>query len=416
MDGVTVLEGRGPDRHDAPDGEGAAQARAGALHVRGEVPVARGRAGAAAALVGGRGVRPRAAAGVAARPPRGELAASVKADRDAAARADARRATRLRPLSRERIPGRDRPAAGAVAGGRGPALSKPWLMNWLADPAKVRADAHMPALFADDRAGFVERWIVADSLTAGAAKREDAPPGDHRRGPARVPQPRAARRVTSCPTSNERADEDSDSARSPASADRMSAARHRRVPRQPALPLPRRPHAATAGHARRGARHRGVPLALVEADRAARGRKPPTAKELQDAFRKLGARDQAAAAATLLRTRAVPRATPAWANRSRATCRSTDRTSEYGRVPRRRDRCDLFTRRRARRQSVHVPHGRREGEAPVAVRRAAAAARARRLRAVPPARHRPAAADRGDRQHARRGVPAGDCRSCGRRG
>ena len=38
------------------------------------------------------------------------------------------------------------------------------------------------ALFADDRAGFVERWIIAESLTAGAAKREDAPPGDHRHG------------------------------------------------------------------------------------------------------------------------------------------------------------------------------------------------------------------------------------------
>ena len=40
----------------------------------------------------------------------------------------------------------------------------------------------MPAVFTNDRAGFVERWIVAESLTAGAAKREDVPAGDHRRG------------------------------------------------------------------------------------------------------------------------------------------------------------------------------------------------------------------------------------------
>src|SRR5204862_536857 len=66
----------------------------------------------------------------------------------------------------------------ADAGAR---LGKPWLMQWLADPSKVRPDASMPGLFANDRTGFAERWIIADALTAGAAKR-DAPPGDHRRG------------------------------------------------------------------------------------------------------------------------------------------------------------------------------------------------------------------------------------------
>jgi mono/diheme cytochrome c family protein len=61
-------------------------------------------------------------------------------------------------------------------------LNKNWVMLWLADPQKVRPDAHMPAVFADDRNGFVERWIVAESLLTGAKRSDDAPRGDHRRG------------------------------------------------------------------------------------------------------------------------------------------------------------------------------------------------------------------------------------------
>jgi cytochrome c551/c552 len=61
-------------------------------------------------------------------------------------------------------------------------LGKPWLMNWLADPSKVRDGAHMPAVFANDRNGFVERWIITEYLTSGPAKREEPLPGDARRG------------------------------------------------------------------------------------------------------------------------------------------------------------------------------------------------------------------------------------------
>ncbi len=63
-------------------------------------------------------------------------------------------------------------------------LDRAWLLDWLADPAKARPDARMPALFPDGRAGFVERWLVAEYLVgAGAGKR--VPPentGDHREG------------------------------------------------------------------------------------------------------------------------------------------------------------------------------------------------------------------------------------------
>ena len=43
-------------------------------------------------------------------------------------------------------------------------VSRSWLLRWLADPAKQRDDARMPALFADDRRGFLERSLVANYL------------------------------------------------------------------------------------------------------------------------------------------------------------------------------------------------------------------------------------------------------------
>ena len=51
------------------------------------------------------------------------------------------------------------------------------------EPAKVRPGAHMPALFAADRTGFVERWILAEFLTQGGKpQRDNRPSGDHRAG------------------------------------------------------------------------------------------------------------------------------------------------------------------------------------------------------------------------------------------
>src|SRR5260370_357188 len=34
-------------------------------------------------------------------------------------------------------------------------INRAWLLQWLEDPVKVRADAHMPVLFSADRNGFV---------------------------------------------------------------------------------------------------------------------------------------------------------------------------------------------------------------------------------------------------------------------
>ena len=43
-------------------------------------------------------------------------------------------------------------------------LDRGWLLRWLDDPQHVRPGARMPALFKDDRDGFVDRWILADFL------------------------------------------------------------------------------------------------------------------------------------------------------------------------------------------------------------------------------------------------------------
>src|SRR5262249_27346100 len=58
------------------------------------------------------------------------------------------------------FPGVADPPPGPSLADAGQRLNRAWLMNWLADPAKVRADAHMPGLFSDDRNGYVERWLV----------------------------------------------------------------------------------------------------------------------------------------------------------------------------------------------------------------------------------------------------------------
>ncbi len=66
----------------------------------------------------------------------------------------------------------------------GQRINRAWLLDWLADPAKVRPDAHMPSLFSADRKGFVERWLVAEYLLGPAADKPTAKAiaGDHRMG------------------------------------------------------------------------------------------------------------------------------------------------------------------------------------------------------------------------------------------
>lgn len=73
----------------------------------------------------------------------------------------------------------------------GPALAdlnrrvqREWLRDWLEEPAKMRAEARMPALFSADRKGFVERWVVVEHLLGSGTQKpaSNNPSGDHRLG------------------------------------------------------------------------------------------------------------------------------------------------------------------------------------------------------------------------------------------
>lgn len=62
-------------------------------------------------------------------------------------------------------------------------INRNWLLNWLADPTKMRPQAQMPALFGTDRKGFVERWIITAYLLGSVETGKRPPPiGDHRLG------------------------------------------------------------------------------------------------------------------------------------------------------------------------------------------------------------------------------------------
>jgi glucose/arabinose dehydrogenase/mono/diheme cytochrome c family protein len=64
-------------------------------------------------------------------------------------------------------------------------VKQPWLLGWLANPARARPGARMPALFGSDRRGLVERWLVAEYLLqqgSSGKRAADDRPGDHRAG------------------------------------------------------------------------------------------------------------------------------------------------------------------------------------------------------------------------------------------
>lgn len=84
---------------------------------------------------------------------------------------------------RNAFPAVDDPPPGPSLADAARRLERAWLLEWLADPAKVRPHARMPALFAPDRTGLVERWLVADHLLgASPPVRSGDVPGDHRLG------------------------------------------------------------------------------------------------------------------------------------------------------------------------------------------------------------------------------------------
>jgi hypothetical protein len=82
------------------------------------------------------------------------------------------------------FPAVDDPPPGPSLAGAGQRLKRAWLMQWLANPSKMRADARMPLLFPENRQGFVERSLVADYLLnrSTQAPRTREQHGDHRAG------------------------------------------------------------------------------------------------------------------------------------------------------------------------------------------------------------------------------------------
>lgn len=74
------------------------------------------------------------------------------------------------------------PAPGPSLADAGQRLSRDWIVQWLGDPARLRPDGHMPALFASDRTGFVERWLVAGHLAGSPRAERPKAGGDHRPG------------------------------------------------------------------------------------------------------------------------------------------------------------------------------------------------------------------------------------------
>ncbi|HEX3151632.1 MAG TPA: hypothetical protein VHR66_26395, partial [Gemmataceae bacterium] len=194
------------------------------------------------------------------------------------------------------------PPPGPTLADAGKRLNRTWLMDWLNDPASIRAGAHMPALFTPDRAGYVERWLVADHLSGGHENNANEPvPGDHRAG-------RIAFLGLGCAACHFVPDvpmaEQANLNRTPLTGlgDRLSAGDlsivlvnpHGRYPdgRMPRLPT-------TPDQARDIANF--LLMWSKPTERAAP--EAPTPKEIQDTVRRLGARDPRSAAIGLLNSK-----------------------------------------------------------------------------------------------------------------
>jgi hypothetical protein len=78
---------------------------------------------------------------------------------------------------RAAFPGVDDPPPGPSLADLARRVNAAWLVYKLDQPG-----SRMPSLFAADRAGVVERWIVAQTLLRGGAPRAPDPQGDHRVG------------------------------------------------------------------------------------------------------------------------------------------------------------------------------------------------------------------------------------------
>jgi cytochrome c551/c552 len=209
--GVLLLKEKAPVSFDALVGGAVTLEVDGATVLHGQGTTARGRVAAAAPFDRPPGlyrltVRYRSLPGVPARLQLGWQAATFGREPLPAWLLQHLPAELPKDAAREQLAARGRELVGRLGCARcharalpavtdpppGPALAdlgwrvRPgWLLHWLADPAKLRAGARMPALFAAGRAGFVERWLVTEYLvgTPGETPRpEPRGPGDHRTG------------------------------------------------------------------------------------------------------------------------------------------------------------------------------------------------------------------------------------------
>lgn len=195
------------------------------------------------------------------------------------------------------FPGVSDPPPGPSLTDIGSRVSRDWLMQWLADPAKVRPEARMPALFSGDRKGYVERWIIADFLCA-TAKPQVGVGGDHRAG-------RLAFVKTGCAACHLVPDVDLKEQPVLGRTNLTGLAERFRPDdlaafivnphgRYPDGRMPRLLVNAT------DARHIAAYLLLWSKPTAPADAQAPSAEEIGDAVRRIGARDQATAATTLL--------------------------------------------------------------------------------------------------------------------
>jgi len=304
------------------------------------------------------------------------------------------------------FPGVADPPPGPSLADAGRRINRAWLLEWLENPAKMRPDARMPALFDTDRKGFVERWILTEHLLGSSSSgKRPAAVGDHRLG-------RREFISIGCATCHFLPDQERsaqpDFSRTALAdlADRLPAEDlasflgnpHSRYPdgRMPRLPVP--PDMA-----------RNIAAYLLLWSKPARMDvevgKPPTADEIAGVSRRLGARGHAATAAALIREKHCAECHPGFGATLPASIPIKRIDDNRGCLSDRsvpRFRLDAPTRKAiAAYQAVAA-----WGKALFPVCQPSASARTPWLSPLPPARQRPAAADRGHRQHPRRRLVA----------
>jgi glucose/arabinose dehydrogenase len=182
-------------------------------------------------------------------------------------------------------------------------LRRSWLLDWLADPARMRSNAHMPALFNANRSGFVERWLLVEHLLGPAVP--DRPPtaGDHRLGrQAFISLGCAACHFLPDPDLSEQPD--LGRTRLTGLGDRFAAGElaaflvnpHSRYPdgRMPRLPVSTAMAKDIAAYLLLWSKPTRIDSAPLQ---------PPTAEEIDAVCRRLGVRDSSAVGTALLRAK-----------------------------------------------------------------------------------------------------------------